>query len=221
MSLASRIVVSISLLMCCAACATNGGGVQSAWMPAGESAAPPDGFRTFCATHPDECGGVAVTETAGVEDAGAVGAIGEPAVRVEADAPRPFIEKGAMWSTVQAVNSDINARIRPLSDLEAYGVAELWKLPLMLEGPAVGDCEDFALEKRRALLEHGVPEGAMFFAMGRHPEYGRHLMLVVSTDQGDFVLDNMTDEILPWSQTPYEWRTRQMSARSPDWVRLW
>lgn len=126
--------------------------------------------------------------------------------------------KDEIWAMLNRVNLLVNRSIRPMTDLDAYGVEERWTMPLTDGGPAIGDCEDYALEKRRMLLDKGIPDTAMFMAVGVHPHYGRHLVLMVSTDQGDYVLDNMSNWIVKWDQAPYEWRTRQVSAMSREWV---
>lgn len=130
------------------------------------------------------------------------------------------ISKDTNWALLRHVNDTVNGAIRGVTDLEAYGVAERWAMPLTDGGLAVGDCEDYALEKRRMLLDRGVSPDALFFAVGMHPRYGRHLVLVVSTDAGDYVLDNLTSWIVRWNETGYEWRTRQRSTLSRDWVRI-
>lgn len=41
-------------------------------------------------------------------------------------------------------------------------------------------------------------------------------MTVVRTNSGDLVLDNLTDEIVPWSRTPYRWG-RIQTPRNPNY----
>ncbi len=130
------------------------------------------------------------------------------------------LAKEAVWPLLKRVNAEINGQIRAATDQEIYGVNERWAMPLTQGALRSGDCEDYALEKRHALLAAGVPESAMFFAMGMHRRYGRHLMLVVSTDEGDYVLDSLNPWIVRWDEAAYEWRTRQVSARSLDWVAI-
>lgn len=122
-----------------------------------------------------------------------------------------------LFALLNRVNQRINMQIRPRDDIETYGVAEYWALPLTVEGTAEGDCEDYALEKRQALLEAGVPDSALFLAVGHSAATGRHAVLVVSTDQGDYVLDNMTPHILPWGETPYQWQLRQVPGDLLSW----
>lgn len=122
-----------------------------------------------------------------------------------------------LFAMLNRVNQSINMQIRPGDDRDLYGIEDYWTLPLTLEGTAEGDCEDYALEKRHALIAAGVPDSALFLAVGYSLATGRHAVLVVSTDQGDYVLDNMTPYILPWADTPYHWTARQMPGDLLSW----
>ena len=42
-------------------------------------------------------------------------------------------------------------------------------------------------------------------------------MLVMRTDDGDFVLDNLTSRILPWQATGYTFLRIQNPARPSQW----
>jgi len=123
----------------------------------------------------------------------------------------------ASFALLNRINQTINVQIRARDDVELYGMAEYWTLPLTLGPASEGDCEDYALEKRQALIAAGVPESALFLAIGHSVATGRHAVLVVSTDQGDYVLDNMTPHILPWHETPYQWQIRQMAGDLLSW----
>ena len=45
-------------------------------------------------------------------------------------------------------------------------------------------------------------------------------MLVVRTDRGDFVLDNMRNKVLLWSDTEYTFLKRQSSKNAGQWVKI-
>jgi len=68
-------------------------------------------------------------------------------------------------------------------------------------GGATGDCEDFVLTKRSQLVGAGIPAGALRIATALTRSGSGHAVLVVLTNRGDFVLDNMTNQIKPWDQT--------------------
>ena len=72
-----------------------------------------------------------------------------------------------------------------------------------------GDCENFALRKRQSLGEAGVDLGGLRVCVGRVPRLGHHAVLHVVTDAGDYVLDNLNDEVMPWRTSLHipVWRT--------------
>ena len=45
-------------------------------------------------------------------------------------------------------------------------------------------------------------------------------MLIVTTDKGDFVLDNRRNEVLRWSDTGYTFLKRQSAEDPRQWVSL-
>jgi predicted transglutaminase-like cysteine proteinase len=47
-----------------------------------------------------------------------------------------------------------------------------------------------------------------------------HAILTVKTNRGDFVLDNLTDEIRPWDATGYLFVKRQSQEDPNVWVAI-
>jgi predicted transglutaminase-like cysteine proteinase len=47
---------------------------------------------------------------------------------------------------------------------------------------------------------------------------GRHAVLTVRTDRGDFILDNQTPEVLFWYETSYRYLMRQSTSDPNIWV---
>ncbi len=45
-------------------------------------------------------------------------------------------------------------------------------------------------------------------------------MLTVTTDRGDFVLDNLNDAVKPWTDVEYQWIERQDNEGGYGWVNL-
>ncbi len=45
-----------------------------------------------------------------------------------------------------------------------------------------------------------------------------HAILTVKTDHGDFILDNLTDRIRPWTATGYRYLKRQSQQDPNVWV---
>jgi predicted transglutaminase-like cysteine proteinase len=54
----------------------------------------------------------------------------------------------------------------------------------------------------------------------RTPRDELHAVLTVDTDKGVLVMDSLTAEILPWSDTHYRWLERQSSSDPLKWVSL-
>ena len=64
----------------------------------------------------------------------------------------------------------------------------------------MGDCEDYALAKRDALIAAGIGSANALLATGVLPSGEYHAVLIVTTKRGDFVLDNLTNELRPLGQ---------------------
>lgn len=116
-------------------------------------------------------------------------------------------------SVLARVNSSVNAAIRPLDDRVNYGKNEFWTLP----DNGAGDCEDYALLKKKRLLEIGVPASAMALAVVLDRRGNNHVVLIVRTGSGDLVLDNLTTSIKSWSSTGYTFLARQSFENKGAW----
>lgn len=124
-------------------------------------------------------------------------ATAKPAARVALSAER--------MAELHQVNRCVNSTIVEVSDLEQYGREDVWALPTS----GKGDCEDFALLKRKMLIERGWPASALSIAVGATAQGEAHAVLTISTAQGLLVLDNLTSSILPPSQTGHTYYSRQ------------
>jgi predicted transglutaminase-like cysteine proteinase len=166
------------------------GSERLAHVPVSDVAQPPAGWVEFCAVQPAEC---AVTTTA----------------------PRNPILSPMTWRNLVQVNNWVNETIKPLTDLEHWGVVERWSYP----DDGYGDCEDYALLKRRMLIESGWPREALLLTVVRGEGEG-HAVLTVTTDKGDYVLDNLNSDVLLWSNTGYRFIKRQSQYDPNVWVSL-
>jgi predicted transglutaminase-like cysteine proteinase len=122
---------------------------------------------------------------------------------------------GERWAELLKINSYVNTKIAPVSDQDLYGQAEYWAYPT-----DAGDCEDFLLLKKRYLESLGFPSGALLITVVLDEKGEGHAILTVSTDEGDFVLDNRRDAILRWSEARYKFLKRQSSDDPNRWVAL-
>ena len=94
-------------------------------------------------------------------------------------------------------------------------VVEYWTIPTTR-----GDCEDYALLKRKRLMELGWPASALLMTVVRDDRGEGHALLTARTVQGDFILDNKVDEIKIWYKTPYEFIMRQSYLNPQLWMSL-
>lgn len=124
----------------------------------------------------------------------------------------------AGWRLVNGVNRRLNREIRPVSDARLYGVEDFWNRP---EGRgAQGDCEDYVLAKRAALIAEGVPAAALSIAIVETRWGESHAVLLLASDRGEFILDSLSQRVLRWDRVDYVWRERQLPGRPFDWVRV-
>ena len=119
----------------------------------------------------------------------------------------------ALWQQLLAVNATFNQQIVPVTDADLYQVEEFWTYP-----NGYGDCEDYVLAKRRALVEAGWPASTLLITVVKQANGEGHAVLLVRTDRGDLVLDNQVGTVDLWSNTPYKFVKRQSQADAGAWV---
>ncbi len=84
---------------------------------------------------------------------------------------------------------------------------------------AEGDCEEYVLTKRSELVADGLPISALRIVTARTPQGVGHAVLVVRTDRGDLVLDNLNNTVKPWNQVNLE--LISVSGANPfQWFKL-
>src|SRR5690606_17638475 len=160
-------------------------------MIAGNVTSQPIGHYEFCRLHPSECS-------------------------IHPVATGPVRMTASLWKLLERVNRSVNSSVKPANDMDIYGRDEVWTYPT----GGVGDCEDYVLEKRRILQRHGISLANLLITVVRKPDGEGHAVLTVRTDHGDFILDNLSQEIKPWSSTGYRYLKRQASENTGRWVSL-
>ncbi len=116
---------------------------------------------------------------------------------------------GDAMAKLSAVNASVNRRVAPV---ELTG-KDVWRL-----GLSAGHCAIYAVQKRHDLLAQGFPAAALSLAVVTTRSSQLHLVLVVRTDQGAVVLDNLNGRIMPWTQTAYQYRRIQSADNPMLWV---
>lgn len=131
-------------------------------------------------------------------------------------APEDIAITPAAWRKILQVNAYVNAHIEPVSDKEQWDVIDRWDYP----SAGAGDCEDYALLKRRMLIEAGFPRQALLLTVVKEQNGDGHSVLTVRTSRGEYVLDNLSREVKPWTETPYRFVKRQSQTNPNVWVAL-
>jgi len=153
-------------------------------------AGPTPAWIAFCERRPDECA-------------------------VDASEPAALRLSQEVWSSLIAVNVQVNRTILAVTDRDQWGVMDRWDYP----DEGRGDCEDMQLLKRKFLIRAGLPRRALRMTVVVDEQGEGHAVLMVRTDHGDFILDNKRDEVLAWQQTGYHYVKREGDA-GPAWVWL-
>ncbi|WP_209833089.1 transglutaminase-like cysteine peptidase [Ruegeria sp. HKCCE3926] len=115
---------------------------------------------------------------------------------------------------VEQVNRRVNRSTREVTDQSQYKMTERWALPTARGG----DCEDFALLKKRDLIHAGVDPSKLLIATVLDTRRVPHAVLVYRSSKGDLVLDNLTNRIKPWTATRYLFLRMQDPNRPGRWV---
>ena len=193
----------LSFLLKAAAATAALGGILSVIQPTSASApdlryaavgartSVPYGWVDFCARYQGECGGERL-----------------PAVDINwTQRARKDVERVNLW---------VNAHVAPIDDQDHWGVVDRWDYPI----DGRGDCEDFALLKRKMLIDMGYPRQALLMTVVKDANQDGHALLTVRTNQGEFALDNLDDEAKPWAKTGYRYVKRQSQEDPNIWVSL-
>lgn len=114
-----------------------------------------------------------------------------------------------MRAAIERVNREVNSKIRPTQDTAP------WRI-----NPAYGNCNDYVVSKRHELMAMGLPASALLIATARTAAGEGHLLLIVQTDQGNLVLDNLASEIRPTRDTSYAWIKRQSASDPRVWEKM-
>lgn len=161
------------------------------FVPVGEQTRAPIGWVEFCTEYKAEC-------------------------HARTAAPRDVVLSAKAWADLLQVNAWVNNAVKPVTDLDHWGVVERWSYP----DDGKGDCEDYVLLKRRMLIEAGWPREALLVTVVREKNGDGHAVLTVKTNKGEYILDNQEADVKLWSETSYRFIKRQSQADQNVWVSL-
>jgi predicted transglutaminase-like cysteine proteinase len=150
----------------------------------------PYGWVDFCGREPQECD--------------------QPAL-----APVNIDMTPAVWRLLNTINRHVNRTIQPISNFDHWGtLLDHWDYPK----DGKGDCKIYALWKRKLLLDAGLPRQALLMTIVRDLDGEGHTILTVKTNRGEFILDNLRDDIRSWDATGYHFLKRQSQENPNVWV---
>jgi predicted transglutaminase-like cysteine proteinase len=153
-------------------------------------AGPTQAWISFCQHRPREC-------------------------RIDLSQPARISLTPSIWAALTQVNERVNSSILAVTDQDHWGVLDQWDFP----DDGLGDCEDIQLMKRKLLVQAGLPHRALRMTAVIDEQGQGHAVLMVLTDQGDFILDNKKNAILPWQRTGYTFIKRE-GTNGKAWVAL-
>jgi predicted transglutaminase-like cysteine proteinase len=119
----------------------------------GDTTRSPIGWIEFCADNPGECRGGATQA-------------------------RDIVMTQAAWKDLLRVNRWVNDTVKPITDMDHWGVVERWSYPT----DGYGDCEDYVLLKRKMLIDAGWPREALLVTVVRDKKGEGHAVLTVKSD---------------------------------------
>ena len=119
----------------------------------------------------------------------------------------------AALADLERVDRQVNAAVAPVTDMDHWGVVDRWDYPI----DGKGDCEDYALLKRKMLIHMGYPRQALLMTVVKDLEGEGHAILTVKTSHGEFVLDNLNDKVTAWTDTGYKFIKRQSQSDPNLW----
>jgi predicted transglutaminase-like cysteine proteinase len=164
---------------------------RSPFLAVGDASRPPIGWIEFCAEYKGVCA-------------------------TKPSTPRDVVFSPKAWTDLVRVNDWVNDNIKPITDLEHWGVVERWNYP----DDGYGDCEDYVLLKRRLLMQAGWPREALLITVVRDKKGEGHAVLTVKTNKGEYILDNQEAEVMLWWKTGYRFVKRQSQSDPNAWVSL-
>ena len=187
----ASVVASAALVAGLATPTASAGNDQQLYIGTGGSTRPPIGWTGFCIEYTPEC------DTKVLE-------------------ARDVVLTAKAWKDLSQINKWVNDSVWPITDMDHWGVVERWNYP----DDGYGDCEDYALLKRKLLMQAGWPRQALLMTVVRDLNGDGHAVLTVKTNKGEFILDNERPDILLWSETGYHFVKRQSQTDPNLWIAL-
>ena len=104
------------------------------------------------------------------------------------------------YDLAASIHGAVNRDTKYCTDTSQYNTLEHWTLP----NTGLGDCEDYALLKRKMLIDAGFDRDKIHLCTCFVDGAG-HCVLLVETDRGNYILDNNQSEPVLPSFLSYKW----------------
>lgn len=105
----------------------------------------------------------------------------------------------ATEAVLARVFATVLARITPVEEPPGE---DQWR---QIDQPGVGDCDDYVITWREALVAAGLPRGALDVAVAETEQGEIHAVLAVHTSRGTLIFDNRYPTPRSWTSLPYAW----------------
>jgi len=165
---------------------------QAGYATIGAQTSVPYGWVDFCGREPQECH--------------------QPVLK-----PLDINLTPQTWQILNKVNRMVNQTIIPVSNYDHWGtLLDHWDYPK----DGKGDCKIYALWKRKLLIDAGFPRQALLMTIVRDQNGEGHTILTAKTNRGEFILDNMRQDIRSWDETGYHFYKRQSQEDPNVWLAI-
>ena len=144
--------------------------------------------------------------------------VGDPLLSMKGVKPARVMMTGGKWAELSMLNARINRMAMHVNDPPGQ---DKWGPFRMLNGMKVGDCDDFAVHKLRALIAAGWPRGALLLSVCQLSDGQYHCVLLVQcVGLPAACLDNRSDGIWDVDSAgtlEYTWVSQEMPGNGYWW----
>jgi predicted transglutaminase-like cysteine proteinase len=136
-------------------------------------------------------------------------------VKIGTDQPAKFDLNN--FAKMDHVNRWGNETMKPKIDPPG---TDVWEYPK----DRIGDCDEYSIFKRAHLLAEGFSSSQLLLTVVWSPRTKWHRVLTVRTNNGDYILDNLSKDVLSVEETiikyGYVYYWRQSIVNPKQWVQL-
>ncbi|OSQ45529.1 transglutaminase-like cysteine peptidase [Thalassospira sp. MCCC 1A01428] len=127
-----------------------------------------------------------------------------------------------LWGIIRDIHWQARTGFDYRADIDLHGKQEYWCIPD--DKRPEGDCEDFALWCSQKLIKQGIAWEHQVVAYCLTETGGAHLVLMINTDRGVYILDNRQDSVKGYADlaSTYHFIAQSQWGKPMDqeWVRI-